>query len=74
LVERLARNEDPDWIDSGGTIWIAIVTTDQVAFRFSRILGGRKWVRLGAVELALGCLRRFLHGLPVVERIDFEKS
>jgi nicotinamide-nucleotide amidase len=29
---------------------------------------------LGAVELALDCLRRFLQGLPVVERIDFEKS
>jgi nicotinamide-nucleotide amidase len=30
-------------------------------------------VRLGAAELALDCLRRFLQGLPVVERIDFEK-
>jgi len=45
-----------------------------VAFRRSRILGGREWVRLGAVELALDCLRRFLQGLPVVERIDFEKA
>jgi hypothetical protein len=24
--------------------------------------------------LALDCLRRFLQGLPVVERIDFEKA
>jgi nicotinamide-nucleotide amidase len=44
-----------------------------VAFRRSRIVGGREWVRLGAVELGLDCLRRFLQGLPVVERIDFEK-
>jgi nicotinamide-nucleotide amidase len=63
-----------DRIDLGGTIWIGICTADQIAFRRSRILGGREWVRLGAVELALDCLRRFLHGLPVVERIDFEKT
>ncbi len=44
------------------------------ASRRSRILGGREWVRLGAVELALDCLRRHLQGLPVDERIDFEKK
>jgi nicotinamide-nucleotide amidase len=63
-----------DRIDLGGTIWIAIVTDDRTEFRRSRILGGREWVRLGAVELALDCLRRFLQVLPVVERIDFEKT
>jgi nicotinamide-nucleotide amidase len=72
-----------DRIDLGGTVWIAIahpagaVPTgagqSEVAFRRSRIVGGREWVRLGAAELALDCLRRFLQGLPVVERIDFEK-
>jgi nicotinamide-nucleotide amidase len=31
-------------------------------------------VRLGAVELGLDCLRRYLQGLPVSERIDFEKA
>ena len=36
--------------------------------------GGRDWVRLGAVELGLDCLRRYLHGLPVAERTDFEKK
>jgi nicotinamide-nucleotide amidase len=25
------------------------------------------------VEMGLDCLRRYLQGLPVVERIDFEK-
>ncbi len=62
-----------DRMDLGGTIWIAIATADEVEFRHSRILGGREWVRLGAVELGLDCLRRYLHDLPVVERIDFEK-
>src|SRR3984957_16643506 len=63
-----------DRLDLGGTIWIGIATAARIEFRRSRILGGREWVRLGAVELALDCLRRFLQGLPVVERIDFEKT
>lgn len=62
-----------DRIDLGGTVWIGIAHPTGVAFRRSRIVGGREWVRLGAVELALDCLRRFLQNLPVVERIDFEK-
>ena len=62
-----------DRIDLGGTVWIGIAHEGGVAFRRSRIVGGREWVRLGAVELGLDCLRRFLQGLPVVERIDFEK-
>jgi len=62
-----------DRIDLGGTVWIGIAHPDGVAFRRSRIVGGREWVRLGAVELGLDCLRRFLQGLPVVERIDFER-
>ena len=45
-----------------------------VASRRSRVLGGREWVRLGATELGMDCLRRYLQGLPVVERIDFEKT
>jgi len=62
-----------DGIDFGGTIYLTIATAARTAFRRSRILGGREWVRLGAVELALDCLRRFLLDLPVAERIDFEK-
>jgi nicotinamide-nucleotide amidase len=64
----------PDRIDFGGTICIAIATEDDVESRRSRILGGREWVRLGAVELGLDCLRRQLHRLPVTERIDFERT
>jgi len=74
LAVLIDLDEGADRIDLGGTIWIAIATRDRVAFRRSRILGGREWVRLGAAELGLDCLRRFLHGLPVVERIDFERT
>ena len=48
--------------------------TSDAASRKARILGGREWVRLGAVEMGLDCLRRYLQGLPVYERIDFEKT
>ena len=62
-----------DRIEFGGTICLAIATEREVASRRSRIVGGREWVRLGAVEMGLDCLRRYLQGLPVYERIDFEK-
>ena len=74
LAVLVELDEGADRMDLGGTIWIGISTADRIAFRRSRILGGREWVRLGAVELGLDCLRRFLQGLPVVERIDFEKT
>jgi nicotinamide-nucleotide amidase len=74
LVVLIDLDDGPDRIDFGGPIWIAIATPEDVAFRRSRILGGREWVRLGAVELGLDCLRRYLQRLPVVERIDFEKT
>jgi hypothetical protein len=31
-------------------------------------------VRLDAVELGLDCPRRYLQGLPVTERTDFERA
>jgi nicotinamide-nucleotide amidase len=74
LVVLIELDDGPDRMDLGGTICIGIATADRIEYRRSRILGGREWVRLGAVELALDCLRRFLQGLPVVERIDFEKT
>jgi nicotinamide-nucleotide amidase len=86
LAVLIELDEGVDRIDLGGTVWIAIAHPGvppvpgpgdagggDVAFRRARIVGGREWVRLGAAELALDCLRRFLQGLPVVERIDFEK-
>jgi len=73
LAVLIDLDEGADRIEFGGTICLAIATADDVASRRSRIVGGRDWVRLGAVELALDCLRRQLLGLPVYERTDFEK-
>jgi nicotinamide-nucleotide amidase len=73
LAVLIDLDDGPDRIDFGGSICLAIATEQEAASRRSRILGGREWVRLGAVEMGLDCLRRYLQGLPVVERIDFEK-
>jgi len=74
LAVLIDLDEGADRIDFGATIDIAIATAHAVATRRSRILGGRDWVRLGAVEMGLDCLRRHLQGLPVDEKIDFEKA
>ncbi len=74
LAVLIDLDEGADRIDIGGTIHLAIATEGHTAFRHARILGGRDWVRLGAVEMGLDCLRRFLQGLPVYERTDFEKA
>ena len=73
LAVLIDLDDGPDRIDFGGSICLAIAGERDVASRRSRILGGREWVRLGAVEMGLDCLRRYLQGLPVHERIDFEK-
>jgi nicotinamide-nucleotide amidase len=74
LAVLIDLDDGADRIDLGGSICLAIADAAGVASRRSRIVGGREWVRLGAVELGLDCLRRHLQGLPVVERIDFEKA
>jgi len=74
LAVLIDLDDGPDRIDFGGTICLAIATADGTESRKSRILGGREWVRLGASEMGLDCLRRQLQGLPVYERIDFEKT
>jgi competence/damage-inducible protein CinA-like protein len=73
LAVLIALDEGADRIEFAGTVCLAIATAHEIASRRSRIVGGRDWVRLGAVEMGLDCLRRFLQGLPVYERIDFEK-
>jgi competence/damage-inducible protein CinA-like protein len=74
LAVLIDLDDGPDRIDFGGTIYLAIATAEGAESRRSRILGGREWVRLGASEMGLDCLRRQLQGLPVYERIDFEKT
>jgi len=66
-------DEGADQLEFGGIICLAIAAEGDVASRRSRVVGGRDWVRLGATEMGLDCLRRFLQGLPVYEGIDFEK-
>src|SRR2546422_10756712 len=74
LAVLIDLDDGPDRIDFGGTICLAIATAEGADSRRSRILGGREWGRLGACEMGLDCLRRHLQGLPVYERIDFEKT
>jgi nicotinamide-nucleotide amidase len=66
-------DEGIDRLEFGGSIAIAVATASETVTRQSRLLGGREWVRLGAVEMGLDCLRRYLQRLPVDEKIDFEK-
>jgi nicotinamide-nucleotide amidase len=73
LAVLIDLDEGADRIEFAGTVCLAIATAEDVDSRRSRIVGGREWVRLGAVEMGLDCLRRYLQGLPVSERIDFEK-
>ena len=73
LAVLIELDEGPDRLEFAGTVCLAIASKDGAATRRSRLVGGRDWVRLGAVEMGLDCLRRFLQGLPVAERIDFEK-
>jgi nicotinamide-nucleotide amidase len=73
LAVLIDLDEGADRIEFAGTVCLAIATASKVESRRSRIVGGRDWVRLGATEMGLDCLRRFLQGLSVNERIDFEK-
>ena len=66
-------DEGADRPDFGGTICVGIADANGTVSRQARLIGGRDWVRAGAVELGLDCLRRHLLGLPVDERIDFER-
>jgi nicotinamide-nucleotide amidase len=66
-------DEGEDRIELGGTICIGIADPVGSLARPARLLGGREWVRMGTIELALDALRRRLLGLQVDERIDFEK-
>jgi nicotinamide-nucleotide amidase len=73
LVVLVTVDDGVDRIDLGGDICLAIVTQDDTISRRSRLVGGREWVRLGATEMALDCLRRYLQGLPIREPNDFEQ-
>ena len=63
-------DEGADRIDMGGTICVAIANDNEVVTRHRRMLGGRDGVRWKRRLTACDALCR---GLPVDERIDFEK-
>jgi nicotinamide-nucleotide amidase len=73
LALLIELDEGADRPDFGGTICVGIADTKATVSRQARLIGGRDWVRAGAVELGLDCLRRHLLGLPVDERVDFER-
>jgi nicotinamide-nucleotide amidase len=73
LAVLVALDQGADGMDLGGDVAVGIADGAGVLTRRARLMGGRDWVRLGAAELALDALRRHLSGLPVDERIDFEK-
>jgi len=73
LAALIQLDDGPDRIDFGAQVAIAVAEGDRCATRVSRVVGGREWIRLGAAEMALDCLRRHLRGLPVEESNDFER-
>jgi len=52
---------------------IGIAGPDGTRQRLAILPGRPGWTSLGAAELGLDCLRRYLTGLPVDEKIDFEQ-
>ena len=76
LIEPNDGADGTDDIEFGADVHIAIAAAaaSVTVTRRARLIGGREWVRLGAVELGLDCLRRYLYGLPVAEKIDFEQQ
>jgi len=73
LAVLMELDSGADRPDFGATVTVQVADASGVVKRVARLVGGRDWVRIGATELGLDCLRRHLSGLPVDERIDFER-
>ena len=74
LAALVTIEDGEDRIDLGGNVCLAVATETELVSRQSRLAGGRDWVRLGAVEMGLDSLRRYLQGLPLHEQNDFEQT
>ena len=74
LAVLVALGDESEHPNIQSTICIGISTGGAAASRRSRLVGNRDWIRLGAVEMGLDSLRRFLQGLPIKEKIDFERD
>lgn len=73
LVVLVSLDEEAGRTELDGRICVAIVDGSGSISRPVRLRGSRSWIRLGAIELGLDCLRRYLCGLPVEQKIDFEQ-
>ena len=62
------QNQDNQGID----IYISVAGPSGNCERYARLPGRIGWVRSGATEMGLDCLRRHLFDLPIDEKIDFE--
>jgi nicotinamide-nucleotide amidase len=57
-----------------GIVAVGIAASGGAVNRGTKLAGGRDWIRQGAMELGLDCLRRYLKDLPLHERTDFERK
>ena len=73
LAVLVAPDAGPDAREWGAVVCIGLATEGHVVTRRARLTNGRDWVRQGATEMGLDCLRRLLLGLPVEEPVDFEQ-
>ncbi len=73
LAVVVAMDTGAEGTGAGGAISIGLADPKGTAVREARLVGGREWVSLGAAEMGLDCLRRRLLGLPIDERLDFER-
>jgi len=67
-------NEIQDDKNNNLILCIGIASPQGTSRRCAILPGKTGWTRLGATELGLDCLRRHLSGLPINEKIDFEKQ
>ena len=74
LTDVRATDDDTHNQNNNLIICIGIASPLGTCQRLAILPDKTGWTRLGATELGLDCLRRHLTGLPVDERIDFEKQ
>jgi len=60
-------------LDNEAEAYISLSDSNNVTSRIGYFVGDEQRIRLGAVEMALDCLRRYLQDLPFNEKSDFEK-
>lgn len=68
------RDGEVKLVGEGGLdVLIGIADERQGVARKGKFPGSLKWAKLGATELALDCFRRYLKGLPIEDKTDFEQ-